>query len=238
MKSIQHILLMGSLLFGVSLGAQSQTLTPDPAPVESAVYVVTYIEISAMSVPQAIGLLLPYRDAGRAESGNSSIDLHQEVGRPYHFAIYEQWQDRAAFDAHQQGPAATQLLVGLKDIQSAPPESRVFQGFAVGPVRPPGPGRAQVYSISQIEVPVARLAEFRALVTPLVETSRTDGGGMRFDVLQELNPRQNQLTVLESWSNPQAYEAHRTSAHVQRFREGLAPMLIGLYDDRLYGIFD
>lgn len=238
MKSMQRILLIVLLSFSVAPGAQSQNLPPGPAPDESAVYVVTYIEVTAMSVPRAIGPLLQYREAVRAEFGNSSVDLYQELGRPYRFAIYEQFQDRATFEAHKLGNATTQLLVGLKDIQSAPPDSRAFQGFAVGPVRPPGGGRAKIYSISHIEIPAARLADFGALARPFVETSRTDPGGMRFDVLQELDPRQNQLTVFESWSSPQDFEAHRISAHVQQFREGLAPMLIGLYEDRLYGIFD
>jgi quinol monooxygenase YgiN len=235
MKSIQPFLLSALLSLCVASEASSQNAAS--APPQSAIYVVTYIDVSLASVPRAIGLLQQYHDK-LAQSGNANVDLCEELGRPDHFAIVETWPDRASFDAHKSGPEATQLLAGLKDMQSAPPDSRILQGFAVGPARPPGGGRAKVYMISRFEIPAARLADFGAMTKPYVAASRTDQGGMRFDILQELNPRQNQLTIYESWSNPQDFETHRISAPVQKFRDGLAPMLIGSYDDRLYGKFN
>jgi len=58
---------------------------------------------------------------------------------------------------------------------------------------------------------------------------------MRLDLLQEANPGQNHILLFGSWNGPEEHEAHRISAHAQRFREGLTPMLTGSFDDRLYG---
>lgn len=236
MKSIRSVLWLALFLFGAAPGAQSQPASPTPAPPPSAVFVVTHIGVSAAGIPDAIGLLGRYRDA-LAQAGTPNVDLYQELGRPDRFAIVEQWQDRPALDAKRPG-AAAMLAAGLKDIQSAPPDSQIFQGFSVAPIRPPGGGRAKVHGLSHFEIPAARLTEFDALVKPYLEASRTDAGGMRFDLLKGQGPRQNQFTIVESWSNPQDFESHRNSAPVKKFREGLAPMLTGPFDDRLYGKFN
>jgi len=234
------LLLRNSLLVLLSIGgafeAQSQDVTP--AAPASTVTVVTYVETSAASIARAIGLLHQYREAGQTDAGNSLLELRQEVGQPYRFAIFTQWQDQAAFDAHERGAAATQLFEGLAEIQTAPPHSITLQGFEVGPLRAPGGGRAQIYAMSHIQIAPDRIEAFRALATPYVEASRSDEGGMRFDVLQMSNDQQNHLLILESWTNPGDYEAHRSSEHATNFRSGLAPLLIDLRDDRLYGAFD
>ncbi len=163
MKSLFGVSLVILLSFGGAAAAQDQDSGDDFIPNDDAVTVVTYIETSAASTARAIGLLHSYREAGRAEPGNSVLELRQEVGQPYRFAIHAQWQDQASFEAHESGTAATQLFDGLSEIQTAPPERIVLQNFAVGPVRASGGGRAQVYGISHIEIFPDRLEDFRAL---------------------------------------------------------------------------
>ena len=36
----------------------------------------------------------------RAEEGNISYDLHQEIGKPNRFVFVENWKSQAAIDAH------------------------------------------------------------------------------------------------------------------------------------------
>lgn len=38
--------------------------------------------------------------ASRAEAGNNSYDLHQEIDRPNRFVFIENWKSQAAIDAH------------------------------------------------------------------------------------------------------------------------------------------
>ena len=38
--------------------------------------------------------------ASRAEEGNISYDLHQEIGKPHRFIFVENWKSQAAVDAH------------------------------------------------------------------------------------------------------------------------------------------
>jgi quinol monooxygenase YgiN len=237
MKSIRRILLSALLLLGVPYGAQGQNAAEPSLPPKNAAFVVTYIDVALAAAPRAIGLLQQYRDA-LAAAGNSSVELYQRLGQPDQFVIAEQWPDRATFDVQKTGQAATQLFARLKDMESEPPDSHVFQGYAIGPVRAPTGGRARVWRVSHFEIAAARLAEFDTLAKPFVEASRNDPGLIRFDILQESNPRQNQFAIIEGWSSPQAAEAHRISAHAEKFREGLAPMQVAPFDDRLYGKFN
>lgn len=235
LKCVSFIVLLS---LGLSPAASAQEPAADFTPNDNAVYAVTYVETSSAGIPRAIGLLHLYRDDARSEPGNTSLELRQEVGRSYRFAIVAQWQNQEAYERHERGSPAMDLFAGLREIQVAPPETVVLKNFAVGPVRESGGGRAQVYAISRIEIPPERLEEFRVLANPFVESSRADGGGMRFDILQESGPQQDHLFLFESWTNTGDYEAHRTSEHVRNFRMGLAAMLADIYDDRLYGAFD
>jgi quinol monooxygenase YgiN len=236
MKSIQHIFLSVLLLVGLAAAGAREEATPAPGP--ASVHVVAFVDVSEAAIPRALGVLRQFRDAVRGEPGNTGAELYQEIGRPYRFTINEQWRDRASFDGHSRGGAAAQFATGLKALQTAPAEIHVLQGLAVGPVKPPGPGRAKLLAVAQFDISAARLAEFAALAKTYAETSRNDGGSMRFDVLQDMPPRQNRIVVFETWSSPEDYEAHRTSAHAQKFRETAAAMLTGSYDDRFYGKFD
>jgi len=232
MKQMSYVLML--LLFATGVAHAGEDRAPTPAAPPGTVNVVTFVDVSVASIPRAIGLLRTYRDA-TAKAGISTIDLYQELGRPHRFAINEQWKDQASYDSQLQGPAATQLRTALKAMQIAPPESHMFQGFAVGPVRPVAGGRAQVYGICYFEIAAPRLAEFGNLVRPYADAGRKDDGGMRLDFLQEASPRQSHILLFSSWNGPDEHEAHRTSAHAQKFRENLAPLLNGSFDDRLYG---
>jgi quinol monooxygenase YgiN len=236
MNSIRRILMSVLLLLIVPYGAQSQNAA-QPLPSRDAVFVVTYVDVALAAAPRAIGLLQQYHDA-LATALNSSVDLYQRLGQPDQFVIAEQWPDRASFDAQRTGQAATQLFARLKDIESSPPDGHVFQGYAIGPVKAPTGGRARVWRFTHFEITAARLSEFEMVAKPFVEASRNDPGLIRFDILQESNPRQNQFAIVEGWSSPQAAEAHRISAHAEKFREGLASMLVAPFDDRLYGKFN
>lgn len=232
MKYMRYVLTF--LLLAAGAAHAGEARAPTPAAPPGTVNVITFVDVSTASIPRAIGLLRTYRDA-TAKAGVVAVDLYQELGRPYRFAINEQWKDRASYDAERQGQATAQFLTALKSVQSAPPESHVFQGFAVGPVSPVAGGRAQVYGISYFEIDLARVADLTNLVRPFADAGRKDEGGMRLDFLQEVAPRQNHILLFSSWNGPDEHETHRTSAHAQRFREGLAPLLTGAFDDRLYG---
>ena len=60
--------------------------------------------ISYRQNPNTPRLWLPslknWSKASRAEEGNISYDLHQEIGKPNRFVFVESWKSQAAIDEH------------------------------------------------------------------------------------------------------------------------------------------
>jgi quinol monooxygenase YgiN len=215
-------------------GAAAEPEGPLPA---AAVETVTYIDVALARSAVVAGLLRRYRDAVREEDGNLGAELYQEIGSAYHFVIDEQWRDRASLDAHAKGVVLMQLRAALQEAQNAPPDSHVFEPYDVAPVRPRGGGQATVYGITHVEIAPVQAAAFRTLAADYARASRADGGGMRFDVLKETGS-ETRFMLFESWTAPRDFEAHRTAAHARHFREALAPIGTGYYEDRLFGKFN
>ena len=206
------------------------------APVEAggaAFYVATYIDVQVSSTNEGMGLIKQYRDATRAEKGNSGTEFVQEMGRPNRFVIVEFWKDQASFDAHERAGHTAQFRSRLKAIHNSPYDQRVHQGLAVD-LRPLAASRGTVSVVTHVDVPPQSKNETEVLLKRLAEESRKDDGNLRYDVFQQTAPRTNHFTVLAVWKDRNAFDAHETKPPTRRFREVLAPMLGAPYDDRLY----
>jgi quinol monooxygenase YgiN len=173
-----------------------------------------------------------------AVSASAMVELYQELDRADHFVIVAQWPDQAAYAAQKSGAAATELAGALKTLQSAPPDTHVFQVYSSGPLHLPMGGRARLYGIGEFEVAAGKTGDVAAMLTPLADMSREDPGEMRYDILQEEAPRQNRFVILDAWSSPQDFEKHRTASHMVKFRDGLAPLMTAAFEDRVYGKFN
>jgi quinol monooxygenase YgiN len=215
------------------LAAMVPAATPaQPAP-STPIYVVAYVDVLANAAPRAAAALRAYRDTSRDASGVSGIELFSQTGRSGGFAIVESWRDSAAFETHVGAAAFAQLRSALKPIQLAPPDVRVHTAYSLG--APAIDGKHAVTLLVHVDVPPTFLADYERLAKPYIEGSRRESGLLRLDVLQSLPPHTNHLTVIESWIDAQALQAHQRAATAQSYREELAPKLGALYDERTYG---
>src|SRR5436309_12961086 len=100
------------------------------APVEAggaAFYVATYIDVQVGSTNEGMGLIKQYRDATRAEKGNSVADFVQELGRPSRLVIVEFWKDQASFEAHEEDGHTPQFRSKRKAAHNSPYDQRGHQ---------------------------------------------------------------------------------------------------------------
>lgn len=208
-----------------------------PAPQTPApIYVVTYVDVQAGGVSDAQAALKYYREASRQESGAQSIDVYQQKGRINGFAVMEVWRDDEAFGAHDRGKAFARLNRDMKPILLGPFDVRPNTAYTREPVDSERMG--PVVSITHVDVPPPFLEDSGRLVKRYVHDSRDDGGLRRLDVLQGVAPRPNHFTVIESWASEADLSAHQMAAHTRDYREGLAPKLGSLYDERMYQRLD
>jgi quinol monooxygenase YgiN len=196
-----------------------------------AVYVVTYLEVSAPKTAEAAALLRQVAAARRREAGNLRYDVLQETDRPSRFAIVEGWHDKQAFAAQQaeqtHGPWAE-----LQALLASPPDSRPSTALSVAPaIAAPAPGA--LYVLTHVDVVPPAKDRAIGLLERLAEDSRKESGNLFFDVLQQ-DSRPNHLTLFEAWRAPEAFEAYRTAASTHAFRDALLPLQGALYDERVY----
>ncbi len=197
-----------------------------------AVFVVTYVEAMPGRAAAALDVLRRIRDAARRGAGNLRCDLLQRLAQSNQFVALDTWQNEADWTAHATGPPFDQL----QRLLLSPCDVRIHSGFAVGP---PGGSPAEdgsaatLYAVTHVDVVPPHKDEGVELLAQLFEASRREAGNVGFEVLQQTG-RPNHLTVVETWRDEAAFDAHTMTAPVKQFREKLAPLSGALYDQRLF----
>lgn len=90
------------------------------------------------------------------------------------------------------------------------------------------------YVVTYIEVAPSAAEQTAELVTEYVEISREMGGNMDFQALQRIG-QPNHFAILEVWRDVQTRDANTSSAHAERFRTSLDPLLYSPIDSREHG---
>jgi quinol monooxygenase YgiN len=194
-------------------------------------YVVTYIEVAPKAVAETRGLIATHCTDARKATGLLEMDALQRLGRANHFAILEKWQSAKARDEYAATDTAKSFISGLGPMLISGYDERLHVPLTSG-------GSEAALSVSPVVLThVDLIPTFKdagvAKVKEFAEASRGRDGNLRFDVLTQAS-RPNHLTVVESWSNAAAREAHISSSLARAFRQSLMPMSGSLYDEREY----
>jgi len=205
--------------------ARFQAQAPD-----TAVYAVAYVDVMSSSRSAAVGALKAYRSAISKEAGYLRIDVLEQVGRPAHFVVVEGWRDQGALDAHAGGAAAKQFHQALAPVRVSGYDERPYKALSVAAPRAGG----AVHVVSHVDIAGAgNLAAAPPMLQKIAQASRAEQGNLRFDVLQHVM-RANHFTVVESWTNQAALDAHAAAAHTRQYRDVLQPISGSPLDERVY----
>ncbi|MGY3338112.1 quinol monooxygenase YgiN [Streptomyces filamentosus] len=71
---------------------------------------------------QALSLVAP----SRAEPGNISYQAYVHPEDPAAWLVFEEWEDRAAYEAHLSSPHLTEALAAGPGLLTGPPAEHVF----------------------------------------------------------------------------------------------------------------
>ena len=219
---------VGFLALALAATTAARASAQTAAPADATAYAVSYVEVMASAKNMAVAALKQYREASRKDDGYVRVEFFEQVGRPGHFAIVETWRDQKAVDAH--AAALKSLRDALQAIRVSDYDQRPYKTLIVGTAPPPANGRA-VSVISHVDVtPDPRVA---VMLKKLAEDSRKDEGNVRFDVMQH-TMRANHFTVIETWQNQKAFDAHVAAAHTKQYRDELQPLTGSPLDERVY----
>jgi len=225
------------LLFSIALPVLGFALAGRAEEVsETAVYLVSYIEVMPPSQGEASAFLRQYREASRKDAGNVRLEVLQQSGRPDHFALVEIWQDQQTFEAHGRAAHTVQLRDKLQPLRVSPYDERLHKGLALGAM-PAARTAGATYVVTHADAIPPGKDEAIALLKQLAEASRKEDGNVRFEVWQQ-SSRQNHCTIVEVWQDQKSLEAHAMAAHTRQFREKFQPFSGSLYDERVYKALD
>ena len=196
-------------------------------------YVVTYIEVAPKAVAETRGLITTHCTNAHKAAGFIEMDALQRLGRTNHFAILEKWQSAKARDDYAATDTAKSFIAGLGPVLIAGYDERLHVPLTVAASEAPLSGA--VVALTHVDLIPTFKDPGVAKVKEFAEASRGSDGNLRFDVLTQAN-RANHMTVVESWSNAAARDAHISSSLARTFRQSLMPMSGSLYDEREYSV--
>jgi quinol monooxygenase YgiN len=202
------------------------------APPESP-YAVTYIEVEPAQAEASRRLLAHYRDALK-DKGALEVAVFEQIGRPNHFAIVEQWPSAKAREDNAASPASRDFRAALAPLLIAPYDERPHFALSTGTrAATPTAVPTAVYVVTHVDIVPPKRDEGVAETRKLAEASRDTAGNVRFDALVQAS-RLNHLTLVEAWTDAPAQEAHSAANPTKSFRRALGPLRGALYDERLY----
>lgn len=199
---------------------------------DTALYAVSYVEVMPSARAVMVAALKQYRDASRQEAGYVRFDLLEQIDRPGHFAIIERWKDQPALDAHAAASRVRTFRDALQPIRLSDYDQRPYKSLTVGAEAVVGNTQA-VHVVTHVDTIGGGQAAAPGLLTRLAEASRKEQGCLRFDVVQH-TMRANHFTVIETWENQRARDAHAAAAHTRQYRDALQPMSGSPLDERLF----
>ena len=217
----------------VAAEAVAQTSpAPATAPPE-APYAVTYIEVEPAQADASRRLLARYREALK-EKGALAFAVFEQIGRPNHFAIVEQWPNAQAREANAAAAASREFRAALAPLLIAPHDERPHFALSTGTgAATPAAVPTAVYVVTHADIVPPKREEGAAEVRKLADASRGTAGNLGFDALVQAS-RLNHLTLVEAWTDAAAQQAHSAADATRSFRTAFGPMSGALYDERLY----
>jgi len=197
---------------------------------QASVFAIAYIEIKPTSASQAENLLRTYAAESRAEPGNLRFQILQRVGRPYHFAILDAWENPQALDDHSAAAYTRAFRDSLETLLYSPYDERrstpTMGTSATG-------DEGEIYVLTHVDLAGQGREDGMALVETLVTTSREDAGAIDIGVIIQ-DSRTNHMTVFEVWSSAADQEAHMSAQHTIQVRNELLSRIGSPYDERIY----
>jgi quinol monooxygenase YgiN len=218
------LLLAGSSSFGGTALAQ-------PAPQQ---FVVIYVEFKPADTKAGGQVLEELAGRAEASSGVVRFDVLQQIDRPNFFALFEIWNSAQTFSAFQNSSTTQSILTQLTPLLEAPLDERPGN-LLTGTVTPRNQHAEarQIFVITHVDVDPLFVGQALPLLDTFVNDSLKDSGVQTFALLSQ-TPTTNHFQLVETFANPQAFDAHVSAQHTVDFRTNTAPFLGAPYDERLY----
>jgi quinol monooxygenase YgiN len=96
--------------------------------------------------------------------------------------------------------------------------------------------KERIYVVTHIDVLPSNPGGAK-LLQQYAEETRKQKGAERIELYVQIS-RTNHFTLVEVWDNQADFDAHEADPQSKQFRDQIAPMLAGPFDERLHKIFE
>ena len=192
----------------------------------------THIEVSPEATAMTLAAIKEYRQASLKEPGAVGVDIYQESGHPSRFIISEVWRDHAAFVARGNSPTGPALFAKVKPVEfraAGHPYTFPARGTTYK-----APTAGNVMVISHLDACCGGTPTLEAAMKSMAEAAAKERGMVRYEILDQLPPRNNHARLYEEWASERDYVAHNLSQPVRDAFSRLQEYLGTPYDQRLY----
>jgi quinol monooxygenase YgiN len=224
------------LVLGILILSSGTIRTDAQAPADALHYAVTYLGVLPSGSAPVTAAFRQYRAASHKQDGFVRFEFFEQVGRPGHFALVETWRDAQAFDAHVNAAHTRQFREVLQPLRVSGYDERPYKTFSVAAAKS-APGAGAIHVVSHVDTIGGVQGGGPEFVRKVAEASRQEPGCVRYDVLQS-TMRANHFTVIETWANQGAFDAHASAAHTKQYRESVQPVTGSPLDERVYKAVD
>lgn len=232
---------IGVIALAASAGQAPQARAAESAPQQSApfkpaspaIFGVMAVDVDPEGAGLTAALLKRYRAAAARQPGNRETVVLQQIDQPGRFLVYEEWQDKAAFDANEKAAHTVEFCRRIEPVDLTPCDRRSYFVQSVG-ARGAAPGRRGIYMMTQIDVLPRNVDTVSAAVRQSADALRGAGGNLRYDVVGSVELPTNYLTVFSAWKSRRAFDEYEMSPAARAFRDAVGPYLGSPFNDRLY----
>jgi quinol monooxygenase YgiN len=92
------------------------------------IYVVYHVDVApGSSAPIGTKLLQQYVIESRKDKGAVRVEAYVQIDRNNHFSLVEVWQDRQAFEAHENAAHTKQFRSDIQPLLGSPFDERLHQ---------------------------------------------------------------------------------------------------------------
>jgi quinol monooxygenase YgiN len=89
------------------------------------VFVIVHIDVFPPGTAQTVTALRVFAQRVRAEKGCIRFEVLQQIGRPNHFTLVEEWANQAGYDADLSSPEAREFREKLEPFLGSPFDERL-----------------------------------------------------------------------------------------------------------------
>ena len=104
------------------------------------------------------------------------------------------------------------------------------------PLGAQAPADAAAYLVTYVEVAPSGSRTLESAFKQYHDASRKDDGFVRFDLREQMG-RPGLFSVVETWRDQKAIDAHAAAAHTKRYQDAIRPVRVAGYDERPYKPF-